>query len=130
MQMRLRRRAVCVHRQVTGACLRLGGPRPHQAGDLEGVLPWPRSQAIPDIEQPLGPQLGSQHHRGWPLPGRRNRLVHATAPSFLGNSYIGTVAEGYPLARVPLIRVRMRSRILSESEPTARLGLNQGFVAE
>ena len=46
------------------------------------------------------------------------------------SSYIGTVAEGYPLARVPLIRVRMRSRILSESEPTARLGLNQGFVAE
>jgi len=41
--------------------------------------------------------------------------VHATAPSFLGNSYIGTVAEGYPLARVPLIRVRMRSRTLFES---------------
>ena len=34
--------------------------------------------------------------------------MHATAPSLLGNSYIGTVAEGYPLARVPLIHVRTR----------------------
>ena len=49
------------------------------------------------IEEPLGFEIEEQHHRGWPLSGMRNRLVHATAPSFLGNRFIGTVRRGVPV---------------------------------
>jgi len=69
-------------------------------------------RAVPGHPRPGAPRGADRPRITWPGPFR---LVHATAPSFLGNSYIGTVAEGYPLARVPLIRVRMRSRTLFES---------------
>ena len=54
MQMRLRRRAEGVNRQVTRARLCLGGTGPHQPGDIRAVRPRPDRQPIPEVEQPLG----------------------------------------------------------------------------
>ena len=102
-----------IHGDVPRACLHLRRAGSLQAGDIRALGPGPHGKAGAYIEEPLGFEVRGKHHRGWPLSGMRNRLVHATAPSFLRNRFIRVGAEGCPFQRAPLIHVWTRDLVPS-----------------
>jgi hypothetical protein len=92
------------------------------AGDVRASFHGHAARSAPTSNNHSVSPARGQHHRGWPLPGMRNRLVHATAPSFLSTDSSGPspracqVRTGAPSLAFRLrLRLRLRDSRLSPS---------------